>query len=197
MGGFGSGRQSGRGTTSDFLRLDIRKLQRDGLLTPGHEVNLNWSSGGGEVGSIRYRNEANRIILIYRTRDQSGAWQDMEYPVRITWTALNFGGRRPWFVCPAASCGRRVAILYGGKVFACRHCYDLAYQCQRETGSDRACRRIDKIRERLNWDAGFLNGNGWKPKGMHWRTYRKLLAAHEAAANASLMGIAQLLKLRI
>ena len=27
------------------------------------------------------------------------------------------------FICPAAGCGRRVAILYGGGNFACRHCY--------------------------------------------------------------------------
>ncbi len=36
MGGFGSGRgQHGKDTTSDMRPLDIRKLQRDGLLTPG------------------------------------------------------------------------------------------------------------------------------------------------------------------
>ena len=27
------------------------------------------------------------------------------------------------FICPAAGYGRRVAILYGGGNFACRHCY--------------------------------------------------------------------------
>ena len=37
MGGFGSGSgQGGRNTTSDYRALDVRRLQRDGLLTPGH-----------------------------------------------------------------------------------------------------------------------------------------------------------------
>ena len=36
------------------------------------------------------------------------------------------------FICPAAGCGRRVAILYRGGIFACRHCYRLAYASSRE-----------------------------------------------------------------
>jgi hypothetical protein len=36
MGGFGSGLwQCGKDTTNDYRALDIRKLQRDGLLKPG------------------------------------------------------------------------------------------------------------------------------------------------------------------
>jgi len=36
MGGFGSGRwQQGKNTTNDYRQLDIRKLQREGLLKPG------------------------------------------------------------------------------------------------------------------------------------------------------------------
>jgi hypothetical protein len=86
---------------------------------------------------------------------------------------------RPWFICPATHCGRRVAILYGGEVFACRHCHKLAYQCQRESPDDRAKRRADKIRVRLGWEPDILNGEGFKPKGMHWRTYRRLTDEHD------------------
>ena len=43
MGGFGSGRgQGGKDTTSDMRALDIRRLQRDGLLTPGRAFGWNW-----------------------------------------------------------------------------------------------------------------------------------------------------------
>ena len=46
MGGFGSGRgQRGKDTTSDMRPLDIRKLQRDGLLTPGQA--FGWPNGLG------------------------------------------------------------------------------------------------------------------------------------------------------
>ena len=41
----------------------------------------------------------------------------------------------------ARGCGPRVAILYGGGIVACRHCYQLAYPRQRVTGYDRMARR--------------------------------------------------------
>jgi hypothetical protein len=84
------------------------------------------------------------------------------------------------FICPAAGCGRRVAILYGGGIFACRHCYRLAYASSREDVSDRAARRADRLRARLGWEPGILNGEGGKPKGMRWRTFERLAAEHDA-----------------
>jgi hypothetical protein len=103
----------------------------------------------------------------------------MEYPVYLEWKGLHFSGRRTWFLCPAGVYGRRVAILYGGAIFACRRCHQLAYQCQRETADDRATRRANTIRRRLGWKPGFLNGEGGKPKGMHWRTFDRLRAEHD------------------
>lgn len=197
MGGMGSGRryQGGKDTTSDMRALDVRRLQRDGLLTPGRAFGWNWSRNGETVASIQIRTEAEQVILNYRSRSNGDEWKAMEYPVRLEWTACNLGGQRAWFVCPAQGCGRRVAILYGGSVFACRHCHKLNYQCQRETDDDRSARRADKIRARLKWDAGILNGNGRKPKGMHWRTFDRLKAEHDAFVSASLAGMAKRLGL--
>ena len=197
MGGIGSGRryQGGKDTTSDMRPLDIRKLQRDGLLTPGRAFGWHWTVNGNEVASIQMRTEVDRVILNYRSRSNGGEWQPMEYPVYLEWTGLHFGGRRAWFLCPARGCGRRVAILFGGSIFACRHCHNLAYECQRETDDDRAARRADTIRRRLGWEPGILNGEGWKPKGMHWRTYERLKAVHDAHVNVSLAGMAQRLGL--
>lgn len=97
-----------------------------------------------------------------------------------------------WFHCPAQGCGRCVAKLYlGGAIFACRHCYRLAYSSQRENLDDRATRRADKIRERLKWEPGILNGHGIKPKGMHWRTYQRLTAKHDALVDVSLKCMAR------
>jgi len=124
-------------------------------------------------------------------------WQAMEYPVCLDWTPCRYGGERVWFLCPARGCGRRVAILYGGSVFACRDCHALAYPSQREAHYDRKASRADKIREKLGWPIGILNPTGGKPKGMHWKTYRRLSAEHDAFADVSLAGIAEKLGLKI
>lgn len=197
MGGMGSGRryQGGKGTTSDMRVLDIRRLQRDGLLTPGQAFGWNWTRNGEKVASIQIQTEPDRVVLNYRSRSNGGEWQPMEYPVYIEWTGCNLGGRRAWFLCPAKGCGRRVAILFGGSIFACRHCHKLAYASQRETAYDRQARCADKIRERLNWEPGILNSNGRKPKGMHWQTYERLKAKHDAFVRVSLEGMAKRLGL--
>lgn len=196
MGGFGSGRgQRGKDTTSDMRALDIRRLQRDGLLTAGRAFGWNWSRNGETVASIQIKTEAARVILNYRSRSNGGEWQPMEYPVTLEWTHCNLGGRRAWFLCPARGCGRRVAILFGGSIFACRHCHRLVYASQRERADDRATRRADRLREKLNWEPGILNGDGGKPKGMHWRTYERLVAQHDAHIEASLAGMARRLGL--
>lgn len=193
MGSIGSGRryQGGKDTTSDMRALDIRRLQRDGLLTPGRWFMWKWSRNGEEVASIQIRTAANRVILNYKSRSNGGEWRPMEYAVHLEWTDCNLGGQRAWFLCPARNCGRRVAILFGGSIFACRHCHKLAYDCQRETDDDRAARRADTIRRRLGWEAGILNGDGGKPKGMHWRTFERLKAEHDSFVNISLAGMAQ------
>src|ERR1700730_10930955 len=79
----------------------------------------------------------------------------------------------PFFLAPPA-CGRRVAILYGGGIFACRRCYRLAYASSRENAGGRATRRADRLRARLAWEPGILNGEGGKPKWMRWRTFERL-----------------------
>lgn len=198
MGGFGSGRQGGKETTDGYLALDVRRLQR-GLLTPGRAFGWNWTVNGETVASIQMRTEADRVVLRYRVQSNGGEWQEREYPVTLDWTACNYGGRRAWFICPAAGCGRRVALLYlgGAGIFACRHCYRLAYASERENAIDRAARRAERIRERLGWEAGILTPPGCKPKGMHWRTFRRLVGEHDAFVGLSLAEMARRLKLKI
>lgn len=75
---------------------------------------------------------------------------------------------------------------YGGKVYVCRHCHKLAYQTQREQAHDRAGSRADTIRKRLGWEAGILNSNGDKPKGMHWDTFERVQSTHDAHVNQAL-----------
>jgi hypothetical protein len=198
MGGWGSGHgQRGKDTTNNMRALDIRRLQRDGLLIPGRAFGWNWTRNGETVASIQMRASDEFVTLIYRHQKDGEEWQSKEYPVPLDWTPCTLGGRRAWFICPAAGCGRRVALLYfgGAGIFACRHCYKLAYACQRETADDRAMRRADTIRRLLGWGAGIANPEGGKPKGMHWRTYERLKAEYAAFANASWAGMAERLGL--
>src|SRR5215472_1990244 len=51
----------------------------------------------------------------------------VDLPVKIEWTPCNYGGTRPWFLCPRRGCGRRVAILYCDSDFGCRTCRRLTY----------------------------------------------------------------------
>jgi len=108
--------------------------------------------------------------------------------VRIVRTPCNLGGSRAWFICPAVGCGRRVAILYGGSIFACRR-YRLAYASSREDAGGRATRRADRLRARLGWEPGILNGGGEKPKWMRWRTFERLAAKHDQLVGRSMQAI--------
>lgn len=197
MGGIGSGRRyhSGKDTTSNLRALDIRQLKQASLLQTGKTSGWYWSRNGVKTASINIRSEIDRINLSYRSRSNGSDWQLMEYPVYLEWTLCNFGGHRVWFKCPAKGCGRRVTILYGGSIFACRHCHNLTYECQRDTLDDRAMRRADSIRHRLGWEAGIANPPGGKPKGMHWKTYERLKAEHDAFAYRSWLGVAERLNL--
>ena len=189
MGGFNSGRHGGGRCTDDLRPLDVRKIHRAGCLKPGTSCTWQWTCNDKTTGAISLRVETDRVVLDYRNqnpRHNGGEWEPMRYEVTLDWTACGFGGKRVWWRCPAVGCGRRVAVLHGGRVFACRQCNRLAYRCQREADDDRATRRADRIRRRLDWEPGILNGNGWKPKGMHWRTFERLQVKHDAYVNAAL-----------
>ena len=188
MGGIGSGRRwhfSANALTSDMRALDVRRWAREGYLRPGHAFGWQWTQDGEKVASIQVRAEIGRVRLIYRTRAYGGDREERDYRVWLDTTPCHLGGERRWFLCPAHGCGRRVALLYGGTIFACRTCHRLAYPSQREDASERASRRAEKIRARLGWTPGFLNGDELKPKGMHWRTYRRLERLHDHFAEES------------
>lgn len=189
MGGVGSGRGwcwCGRDTTDTFRSIDVRRWRREGLLEPGRAFGWQWTRDSQAVASIRAVAGRGEVRLVYRQRAHGSEWQAMDYPVRLSWTDCHLGGARPWFLCPARGCGQRVAILYGGAVFACRKCHQLAYPSQSEGPSDRAARRAERIRSKLDWPPGILNGAFGKPRGMHWRTFHRLYEEHDDWASLSL-----------
>jgi hypothetical protein len=192
MGGLGSGnrwRHGAHETTEAYREIDVRSWHREGLLRPGRAFRWRWWRHEEVVASIAIKSEEGRVLLTYRHRSEGGDWHPASYPVYLEWTACHLGGVRPWFRCPAVGCSRRVAILYGGEIFACRHCCRLAYRSQRESHDDRALRRANGIRQRLGWLPGVIHGHGRKPKGMHWHTYYRMTALHDVLVDISLAGM--------
>ena len=167
MGGSGSGRCSySKATTSDYHQVDVRRWQRDGFLVAGRSFACRWGNIEVVTASTA-RGEPDRVSLC--------SWQDRStYSVRLAWTPCNYGGSRAWFICPARNCGRRVAILYGDGPFACRHCRQLAYDSQHDSGWHRSVRRARAIRMKLGGSLSLADPFPEKPKGMHQRTYSRL-----------------------
>lgn len=116
--------------------------------------------------------EPNKRNFICRYLKSTGEWQQIDYPVYLSWTVCRYGGQRPWFLCPAKGCERRAAILYcSGNIYACRRCHQLTYTSQLEADYYRAARKADKISKRLGWEGGMSDFENEKPKGMHWSTH--------------------------
>jgi hypothetical protein len=87
-------------------------------------------------------------------------------------------------------CGRQVTKLYhAGRLFACRHCSRLAYASQQESAHERGLLKAQKIRMRLGGSANMLEDFPEKPKGMHWRTYKRFCCAHDVAQEHSIIGL--------
>lgn len=196
MGGSNSGRRGGKLTTNDMRSLDVRRLKREGLLIPGRSFAWTWTRDNETMARVNIRVNDESAHLTYLQSWRGEPWRDCSNILKIDWTACNFGGCRAWWRCPVFGCDRRVAVLYSGRgVYACRHCLALAYRSQRESSSDLAARRANKIRDRLGWARGILNMPGGRPKGMHWKTYLCLLQEHTDCTNAALKGWADSLGL--
>lgn len=167
-------------TTDGYKRIDVRFLHKHSYLRAGMQFSLNWSRRGVRIGWIQCRTTEQALILSYKHRSgEYEDWKSEEYPVRISHTGCNYGGQRPWLHCPAKGCGRRVAVLYGGAIFACRHCHQLTYESQREKDYERAMRRAQAIQERCGVSERVDDGLAAKPRGMHWSTYQRLESQYD------------------
>jgi hypothetical protein len=188
MGGFGSGqRWNSKARTSSYSRLDVRNWQQRGFLVVGRR----FVSGAWEIEVIASmkRDEPNTVCLYPRD-----GWRQQREPYRvwIEWTPCNYGGKRAWFVCPRG-CGHRVAILYYGDSPACRHCYQLAYESQQDSGWNRLLRLARTSRMQLGGSANLAEPLPDKPKGMHWRTYSRLYRQAAAREQGFLAGAVNML----
>ena len=183
MGGYGSGdwqRWIAKPLVETCRSLDVRWLNREGVLSPGTDFSHYWLDNyGKQVASIGVLVGYGNITLRYQYHRSDKDWKEVEEAIPLTWTPCNYGGKRAWFRCPGMvnglRCGRRVAKLYQrGKYFRCRTCHSLGYATQREAVTERLRERACRIRKRLGGPPNIFTPFPPKPKGMHWKTYFRL-----------------------
>lgn len=173
MGGLGSG------LYSSWSKPEPRQLAESCLTL---DINVWNRRGYCQVGA----NEATDGITIKK----------------IAWTNCNYGNARPWFICP--KCGARVGKLFkpaiyslidntkykqqanaeykigGSNLYQCRKCWNLTYQSSNASGNlIRERRELDrrfskKLKAPTKWNH-FFHEIPPKPKGMHWKTYHRLV----------------------
>lgn len=118
--------------------------------------------------ATRWQAPGSRLCTARLFRDVKGVtWHS------ATTTKCNFGSERFWFYCP--NCDRRAASIFVvGPPFRCRVCLRLTYQSQRQRYGDRVLARSVRISRRLGGTTDAFSFAS-KPKGMHSRTYERLL----------------------
>lgn len=181
MGGIGSGNrcQYGRTTVGQCLRLDVCAMKRYGLFDAPSRYKWTWGKDRNASNIQVDTTNPNYVHLTYESRGDQ-----YNYSVHVAKVAQHLGGIRRWFVCPNMRCGRRCKTLYlKGNYFLCRECQNLGYSSEQASKQDQAFIQIEKIRQRLGWPAGYLNGWAGKPKWMRWKTYYALVDKHQQYAN--------------
>src|SRR5215203_3157 len=157
-------------TCEGCMAIDVRRWAREGRLRPGRRFSYSWPRPKPYPNTVCCRIVADAVFIKWATSPKQH--------VPIVWTQCRLGGRRPWFRCNP--CGRRVALLYsGGELFACRHCYGLAYESQQQPARLRQIRKKQKIRVRLGGTPNLLQPFPEKPKGMHWSSYRRIKGVYD------------------
>ena len=175
---------SGRTTVEECKRISISVMARGGAFEKrlGSSYTYWWSNlRGEEVGSISYQVRRGAtgelyIQLSYTiTNRLTNEKTPLDYPIQLTTTPCNFGGKRYWFICPlvvdGVPCGRRVAKLYlppNSKYFGGRHCYNLTYRSCQEHDS-----RVDALAKNPELLLSLLRKKGWRGSPREFKAYFK------------------------
>jgi hypothetical protein len=174
-----------RRCTDELMALDIRQLAREGHLVASRMSWDSWGNRNGVNTTLHTSVRPDGLWVEWRTRASGeSTWHAFNRLLTLERTAMHLGGERVWWHCPR--CDRRVAVIFGGRELACRHCWGLTYRCRNETREDSASRQANKLRRKLGWPAGILNDIGGRPKGMHRRTYLRLLNEHARRSELAL-----------
>jgi hypothetical protein len=158
----------------DCRSINVNRWSKEGLLAEGNNSRWIWKDYQGAVkASIDVLALDDGLELSYTINPRREHPKNICYRVPIVSTKCNFGGKRPWFMCPR--CNRRVGKLFlKNEHFLCRHCNDLTYACRNESEAFRLLRKVQRTNDRLLGPAPPNELLGSRPKGMHWKTYHKI-----------------------
>lgn len=167
------------------MKIDLSWMIRTRRAVPGSCVwgTLSWTYGGQAAGRISYeadmRDEQNAELRLSYTRGSEPNRENVKQTIRLTYTELNYGGRRWWMICPYRRnrCGK-LYLPNGGDRFAGRQAWRLGYQCQRLSHWDRPFEKMFRLQRKLGCEQGV---DSWlrRPKGMHRRTFDRHLERFE------------------
>lgn len=168
------------------LKIDIRDFKKQGLtydaeLTGTMSIRRN----GQETDSISIAINAYLLILRYLYKSSEDKVKRIRQEIKLDWLKCHYGGQRVYFICP--QCGKRVESLYMiHEYFSCRTCCNLIYKSQQEDRADRLLRKVRKIRRKLDADDNLWSIIWNKPKGMHHKTFDRLVEQVNIITNAHL-----------
>ena len=172
MGNDDSGRTPSVGSSStvqEFGACELRVRECRDLLQ-GTTSTYSWSLNGKVLSSVSLVRDGPFLRVSWHNDPRSSK---ITCPVQLTSTPGHFGGLRRWFYCP--SCGRRTgSVFILENSIGCRVCCHLTYQSQRDDRQHRVLTRALRIRNRLG-GTGSAFTPGPRPKGMHRRTYDRLV----------------------
>ncbi|MBU6527594.1 hypothetical protein OGR47_11435 [Methylocystis sp. MJC1] len=175
---------SRRSTTDDLRRIPVHDIVTHGLNRRGMSFSWAWwTSEGRTTASVGARVEGDENEA-YLHLDYTLNGAPMRQRIRLEALPCRFGGVRWLAFCPRT--GRSVAHLYMGHTGALsRHAYRLKFGSQRESPLDRSFRRRNRALEKLKTNSPLCLS---RPKGMHWRTYGRLL--HEISKETQFFDVA-------
>ena len=154
-------------TVEDVRQLDIRLLDKRSLCRPGTVSRITWKF---DHHQLQFITGTDRLVLTNPSQT-----------IYLSRTSCHYGGERLWFLCP--NCNKRVAVLHElDENYLCRHCHRLPYSSQRGILYDRLLSKLRKLRKRLGAAHDIFQPVYDKPKGMHWKTF-KWLVANERGVN--------------
>lgn len=154
----------------DMLHLDLAQFSKTWHRSESSGV-LTWRASEAKVCQVAFRINQWSLSLDYVLSNEMPL-ESVRDTINFGFSDQSFSGRRRWFLCNG--CGLRCRVLYLDKRFLCRACCGGVYLSQ--TGSARITGTFkgERARAKLGVSASRNPRPADKPKGMHWRTFRRL-----------------------